>query len=506
MPPRDAERDRAASVVARGWSWRHGGRRAPAVHDLDLDIAPGERVLLLGASGSGKSTLLHGLAGVLGGDDDGESTGELLVAGRPAAASRGRSGLVLQDPDAQLVMARLGDDVAFGLENLGVSRDEIWPRVDEALSAVGLDLPRDHSTAELSGGQRQRLALAGVLAMRPGLILLDEPTANLDPSGVLEVRDAVARIADVTGATLVVIEHRVSVWLPVVDRVVVLGAAGSLLADGPPAQVLDARAADLRAAGVWLPADVPWHAGPPTDAPRHPLLAAEGLSVARVSGRPVLDGVDTRVDAGSILAVTGPNGVGKSTLALTLAGLLRPESGRLEPGSMLAQGLREEPWRWRSRELLTRIGTVFQSPEHQFLRGTVRAELEVGPRALKLPAAERTARIDALLDALRLGRLAEANPFTLSGGEKRRLSVATALATKPRMLVLDEPTFGQDANTWRELARLIVGLRDEGVGVVAVTHDETFVDAVADRRLVIERPASVDPHPNADTVGAEVHR
>jgi energy-coupling factor transport system ATP-binding protein len=173
---------------------------------------------------------------------------------------------------------------------------------------------------------------------------------------------------------------------------------------------------------------------------------------------------------------------------------------------MLAQGLRGEPWRWRSRELLTRIGTVFQSPEHQFLRGTVRAELEVGPRALKLPAAERTARIDALLDALRLGRLAEANPFTLSGGEKRRLSVATALATKPRMLVLDEPTFGQDANTWRELARLIVGLRDEGVGVVAVTHDETFVDAVADRRLVIERPASVDPHPNADTVGAEVHR
>ncbi|HEU0182626.1 MAG TPA: ABC transporter ATP-binding protein, partial [Agromyces mariniharenae] len=168
MATRDASSSGAASVVARGWGWRHGGRRLPAVHDLDLEIRPGERVLLLGASGSGKSTLLHGMAGVLGGDDEGEVLGELLVDGRPAAASRGRSGLVLQDPDAQVVMARLGDDVAFGLENLGVARDDIWPRVRAALDAVGLDLPLEHATADLSGGQRQRLALAGVLAMRPG--------------------------------------------------------------------------------------------------------------------------------------------------------------------------------------------------------------------------------------------------------------------------------------------------------------------------------------------------
>uniref|UniRef100_UPI001357C17F ABC transporter ATP-binding protein n=1 Tax=Agromyces humi TaxID=1766800 RepID=UPI001357C17F len=224
---------RPAAVTARGWGWRHGGRRDAAVHGLDLDIRPGERLLLLGASGSGKSTLLHGMAGVLGGDDEGESIGELLVDGRPASAARGRAGLVLQDPDAQVVMARLGDDVAFGLENLGVPRSEIWPRVGTALSAVGLDhLPLDHATTDLSGGQRQRLALAGVLAMRPGLLLLDEPTANLDPAGVGEVRDAVARVADETGSTLVVIEHRVSVWLPVVDRIVVLGADGGLLADG----------------------------------------------------------------------------------------------------------------------------------------------------------------------------------------------------------------------------------------------------------------------------------
>ena len=483
MATRDASSPRAASVAARGWGWRHGGRRHPAIRDLDLEIAPGERILLLGASGSGKSTLLHGMAGVLGGDDEGEALGELLVDGRPASAARGRSGLVLQDPDSQVVMARLGDDVAFGLENLGVPREDIWSRVREALDAVGLDLPLEHATAALSGGQRQRLALAGVLAMRPGLILLDEPTANLDPSGVVEVRDAVARVAEETGATLVVIEHRVSTWLPVVDRIVVLDAGGGLLADGTAEEVLAARAAELAVAGIWLPDEVPWHAPERGAGSGHPLLVAAGLVVARVPGSPVLRDVDVTVDAGGILAVTGPNGVGKSTLALTLAGLLRPDGGRVDPKPELAGGLRGEPWRWRSRDLLSRIGTVFQSPEHQFLTGSVRAELEVGPRALRLPADERRKRTDELLVALRLERLAEANPFTLSGGEKRRLSVAGAIATRPRMLVLDEPTFGQDATTWRELARLIVGLRDDGVGVVAVTHDEVFVDAVADRRL-----------------------
>ncbi|HEX5859073.1 MAG TPA: ABC transporter ATP-binding protein, partial [Microbacterium sp.] len=183
-----------AAVDARGWGWRHAGRRAWAVRDATFRIEPGERVLLLGASGSGKSTLVHGLAGVLGGHEEGESAGELLVDGRPPAQARGRAGLVLQDPDAQVILARVGDDVAFGCENLGVPRDEIWPRVRRALDAVGLDVALDRPTKALSGGQKQRLALAGVIAMRPGVILLDEPTANLDPAGVTEVRDAVARV------------------------------------------------------------------------------------------------------------------------------------------------------------------------------------------------------------------------------------------------------------------------------------------------------------------------
>jgi energy-coupling factor transport system ATP-binding protein len=484
-----ASAGRPAAVRARGWGWRHAGRRRWAVQGLDLDIAPGERVLLLGASGAGKSTLLGALAGVLGsdGDDEGEATGELLVDDAPSAAARGRAGLVMQDPDAQTVLARVGDDVAFGCENLGVPRDEIWPRVDAALAAVGLDLRRDHPTSALSGGQRQRLALAGVLAMRPGLVLLDEPTANLDPQGAIEVRDAVVRAA--AGSTLIVVEHRVALWADAMDRVVVLGPDG-LLADGAPDAVFARHGAALSDAGVWVPGVAPAPIRGVRAAAGTTLLSAEKLGVGR--GRAgtrtaavAASGIDLALPAGRALAITGPNGAGKSTLALTLAGLLPPADGMLHATVALADGLGAQPHRWRGRELLTRIGMVFQEPEHQLLASRVRDELAVGPRALRRDAAEVAATVEELLERLGLARLADVNPFTLSGGEKRRLTVAAALATAPRVLVLDEPTFGQDARTWREIAALLEGLRATGSALAFVTHDPALVDVLADERLEI---------------------
>ncbi|MGO4454941.1 ABC transporter ATP-binding protein [Arthrobacter sp. RAF14] len=505
-----------ARVTARDWGWRHGGRSRAAVAGLDLDLEPGEKVLLLGPSGAGKSTLLHALAGVLGSaeDDDADESGALLIDGRSPRDARGRAGLVQQDPETQVVLGRVGDDVAFGAENLAVPPAEIWPRVRQALEDVGLgSLPLDHPTHALSGGQKQRLALAGVLAMRPGLVLLDEPTANLDPAGVLEVRDAVIRAVTASGATLLVVEHRVEVWKDAVDRVVVLGAGpdgpSGMVASGDPDTVLESQGEALAAQGVWIPGRVPVLTGaapgagmpsssssPLSSSGDVVLLEARDLAVSRaaVSRRgfgsrkaaPVLSGVELDLRAGRALSVTGPNGVGKSTLALTLAGLLTPAAGAVVGSSeLLAAGeavpRRPEPYRWKAKELITRIGTVFQEPEHQFVTGTVLDELRFGPRQL----GRGEERVDELLHRLRLDGLADANPYTLSGGEKRRLSVATVLAAHPRLLVLDEPTFGQDARTWAELGSLLLELLRDGVSILSVTHDADFTRALGATELVL---------------------
>jgi energy-coupling factor transporter ATP-binding protein EcfA2 len=485
---------RMSAVALRGFGWRHAGRKAWAVRGVDLRIESGERVLLLGASGAGKSTLLAALAGLLA-EDSGEQEGTVEIDGLDARRkARDRVGIVFQDPQTQLVMARSGDDVAFGLENRGVPAEEIWPRVDEALRRVGFPYGRDRPTASLSGGEQQRLALAGVLALRPSLLLLDEPTANLDPAGAALVRTAVGN-AVYRETTLVLVEHRVAEALPLVDRVVVLEPGGGVRADGPPEAVFAAHGDALAAAGVWIPGrTVPPR--PATAAPGDLLLSAEQVGLA-----PRLAATDLAVRAGEALAVLGPNGAGKSTLALLLGGLLKPGTGRVVAGSALAGRESSAPHRWRAPALTRRIGSVFQDPEHQFVSATVFDELALGPRRIGQPEHAVTATVRELLDRLRLERLAAANPYTLSGGEARRLSVATALATAPRLLVLDEPTFGQDRRTWIELIDLLAGLREAGHGILTVTHDADFVAALADRTVTIRGRDSVRTGPTGTSQG-----
>jgi energy-coupling factor transporter ATP-binding protein EcfA2 len=464
-----------SDVRLRDFGWRHSGRRAWAVRGLDLEIRHGERVLLLGPSGAGKSTLLAAIAGLLP-EDSGESEGTIAIDGLDPRKARDRVGILFQDPQTQLVMARSGDDVAFGLENRGVPAGEIWPRVADVLDRVGFPYQMNRPTSALSGGEAQRLALAGILALRPGLLLLDEPTANLDPPGAALIREAVAR-ATGPDTTLIIVEHRVADALPLVDRVVVLEPGGGVRADGSPEVIFAAYGDKLADEGVWVPG---FRTSPlkATSKPTADLVRAER---AAVSGR--LDPVTISAGGGEILAVTGPNGTGKSTLALLLGGLLAPTSGRVE-----AFGDKRPPHRWRAATLTGRIGSVFQNPEHQFVTSRVADELALGPRRLGRSPAEITRTVDELLERLRLTRLAEANPYTLSGGEARRLSVATALATAPRLLVLDEPTFGQDRRTWRELVDLLAALRSEGHGVIAVTHDDAFVRTLADRTVPLGAP------------------
>ncbi|MBO9049820.1 ATP-binding cassette domain-containing protein [Curtobacterium flaccumfaciens] len=558
---------RGARIVFRGWGWRYPERDAWAVRDVDLTVEPGERVAVVGPSGAGKSTLLRAVAGVLpdepdASDDTAASVqGTLLVDEADPRAVRGRVGLVMQDPEAHTVMSRVGDDVAFGCENAGVPRDETWDRVRTALDVVGLDLPLARSTAQLSGGQRQRLALAGVLAMRPGALVLDEPCANLDPDGVAQVHDAVRALLDETGATLLVVEHRIGTWLDLVDRLVLLEPGGGVVADGPPARVLADHGEALTAAGVWVPGaepgrgsarrlqrargragEIPGASGGATAAfrplgegasegaagegaremtsagrageiPGWPdevtaafrplgegesgegelgegerdqgtavLLEARGLGTAR-GKQPVGNGIDLGLRAGQVLAVTGPNGVGKSTLGLTLAGLLPPAAGELHATDALADGIGTAPHAWTSRELAARIGTVFQDPEHQFVARSVREEIEAGPRALDAPGAAE--RATALLDEFGLAHLADANPFTLSGGEQRRLAIASVIAARPPVVVLDEPTSGQDRATWQAVVGRLGALADAGTAVVAVTHDRDLVRALDADEVVL---------------------
>ncbi|WP_260678819.1 ATP-binding cassette domain-containing protein [Curtobacterium sp. KBS0715] len=538
---------RGARIVFRGWGWRYPERDAWAVRDVDLTVEPGERVAVVGPSGAGKSTLLRAVAGVLPDEPDATDDtaasvqGTLLVDEADPRAVRGRVGLVMQDPEAHTVMSRVGDDVAFGCENAGVPRDETWDRVRTALDVVGLDLPLDRSTAQLSGGQRQRLALAGVLAMQPGALVLDEPCANLDPDGVAQVHDAVRALLDETGATLLVVEHRIGTWLDLVDRLVLLEPGGGVVADGPPARVLADHGAALTAAGVWVPGaepargsarqlrralgragEMPGASGGATAAFRPlgegargegelgegarddaaaVLLEARGLGTAR-GKQPVGNGIDLGLRAGQVLAVTGPNGVGKSTLGLTLAGLLAPAAGELGATDTLADGLGAAPHTWTSRQLAARIGTVFQDPEHQFVARSVREEVEAGPRALDAPdAAERAT---ALLDEFGLAHLADANPFTLSGGEQRRLAIASVIAARPPVVVLDEPTSGQDRATWQAVVGRLGALADDGTSVVAVTHDRDLVRALDADEVVLgpdgARTAGRDQGPSVATV------
>ena len=473
-----------ARVCARGWGWRHAGRKNAALSGVDLDIAPGERVLVLGPSGSGKSTLMGGLAGLLGGAEEGEATGTLTVDGVAPAEARGRVGLLMQDPEAQVVLARVGDDVAFGMENLGVAREEIWPRVENSLEAVGLSVPLDHSTTELSGGQKQRLALASILAMGPGLLLLDEPTANLDPSGVAEVRAGVEKVVERTGATVVVVEHRVDVWASLVDRVIVV-ADGAIAADGPLDEVLAQQGEALRERGIWLPGDdVAAEVGPapevaPASSDATPIARVTDLTIGYDASAPVRSGIDLTIERGVSTCIVGANGAGKSTFALTLAGLLPPLEGAVEVET--SDGTAGDPHEWSSKQLLGRMSMVFQEPEYQFLAATVAEELAIGPRAAGMTDEEIAPLVDEHLEALGLTKLARANPMTLSGGEKRRLSVATALISAPELLILDEPTFGQDRGTWLGLVRLLRAALERGVTLVSITHDPAFVAAMGQR-------------------------
>lgn len=494
------------AIEVRGLTWRPAGRREPVLTDVDLTLRPGERVLLVGPSGSGKSTLLRALAGLLLTVDSGDLAGEVTVDGVAPGERAGAVGLLLQEPGSGTVAATVGRDVAFGLENIGRPPAEMPALVASCLDAVGLGhLPLDTPTHALSGGQTQRLALAGALALRPGLLLLDEPTAMLDADSAAQVRDAVVTAA--AGLTTVVVEHRLEPWIEHVDRVLVLGRDGRIRHDGKPRRVLAEHGESLAADGIWVPGvPAPEPLGvdlgplPRPAAPGTPVLTAEPLRVERrrnhLDGRSELTTAlvtqaPLTVAAGRATALVGPSGGGKSTWLATMAGLVPPSSGRVVVGDDAGADAREVA-DLPADEVAQLLGWVPQWSSSALLARTVLDEVLLTSRALGT-VDEDAAR--HLLDVLGLTHLERADPQTLSGGEQRRLAVAAALAHGPAAVLADEPTVGQDRGTWAAVVSLLAAHRARGGGVVAATHDPDLVALVDEVRTVRRPPA--DPPPPA---------
>ncbi len=490
---------------------RHPGADV-AVGPVDLELSVGEVVLLLGPSGCGKSSFTLTVNGLVPHSYGAEMTGTVTVSGRSTvdrsvADLSTDVGMVFQDPDAQIVTNTVWDEVCFGCENLLLAVPEVERRAAAALAAVGLTGREADDPDRLSGGGRQRLALACALAMGQRLLVLDEPTANLDPLGARDLYRTLAGLVSGGGHGVLLVEHDLDLAMPLVDRVVVLDRDGAMCLHGPPRELFGTRAAELAELGVWVPTAVlaarrlaaagvvlpalpltPEEAGgmlaalPTVPSPAcvvspspvvptgPPAVAVTGLSVV-LGGHLVLRDVTLAVPAGDLLAVVGGNGAGKTTLAAAIGGVRTPPRDTV---AVDGRDVAATP----ARELSGVVGFVFQNPEHQFVTGSVFDELAHGLRVRSRPAQEVTARVGEMLERFGLAAHAHRNPFLLSHGQKRRLSVATALIGEPAVLVLDEPTFGQDRAHAEELMDLLTGLNRRGHTVVMVTHD---LQLVADR-------------------------
>lgn len=528
---------RSALIEVSDLTFRYEGRARPALQGLSFRLEKGRCLLVLGPSGSGKSTLALCLDGLIPHVLEGEYEGRVAVAGlivedRPVHVLATRVGLVFQDPEAQFCTLTVGDEVAFGLENLCVPAEEIATRVEEALDLVGLPGFEARPLERLSGGEKQRVALASVLAMKPEVLVLDEPSANLDPRASQELFVVLRRLRRQQGQTLVLVEHRLDDVMDLVDEILVLDAEGALLCRGDPRSVLYEEGLQLRAQGVWLPrvvelAEELGKAG--WELPERPLTVAEMVDCLRKTpgwgdrgvwvsaggqatglrrlsdgcSQPFLDArgvsfqyegsdvealsdVSLQVGAGEFLAVTGGNGAGKSTLATLLSGLRQAQRGSV---FVMGKDIRS----YRPKDLSALVGHVFQNPEHQFVSERVMDEIVLGiapnhGRRRGRQCAGREAVESEAQEWLRrfgLAGLADQNPFTLSQGQKRRLSVAVMLARGQQGLVLDEPTFGQDRHQSARLLETLLSLSREGTTILAVTHDMELAAEHAGRVVVL---------------------
>ncbi|HXJ35188.1 MAG TPA: energy-coupling factor transporter ATPase [Candidatus Eisenbacteria bacterium] len=498
----------SAGVETRALTCRYDGRERPALEDVSLRLGAGTLTLVMGATGAGKTTLASCLARIVPCFTPATVSGEVrlgdqLVSDRTVGDLAGTIGMVFQDFEAQLFSTDVTQEVVFGLEQMGVPPARMPERIAAALGAVGLTGFEGRDPTTLSGGEKQRLAIAGLLALEPDILVLDEPTTDLDPVGRREVL-GVLDGATARGRTVVLVEHD-TVAAERADLVVLL-QSGRVIAAGPPALVLgDAKRCETAgvrppdAARVFAalgladpPLDVETAADrlrarrlvpvPPTapDPPpraREPLVRIEHVTHRYGDGREALRDVSLTVGRGDLLALVGRNGSGKTTLAKHMNGLLAPTDGRvLLAGTDIATLSLEG--------VAGRVGFVFQDPDHQLFAATVADEVAFGPRNLGLAADEVAARVDEALAAVGLADRS-ADPFLLDKGARQRLAVASVLAMRPETLVLDEPTTGLDHPEQVRMLELLRALNAAGRTIVIITHTPWVIAEYAERVVLL---------------------
>ncbi len=487
-----------------GVSFTYPGASAPALAAVDLTVRAGELVLVMGRSGAGKTTLARCLNRAIPAYQPGALSGEVWVDGIDAmqadvADLAGVVGLVTQDFEAQLFSTNVLLEIAFGLEQQGVERREMGERVRQALDLVGLVDFEKRDPSTLSGGEKQRLSIAAVVAMRPKLIVFDEPTTDLDPRGKREIFSLLGKLCE-SGTGIVLVEHEVEAGRNA-DRVVLMDG-GEIVGDGPPSEVL--RRVD-RLSEIGAPvsdldrvAEALGHAGrfasaskaaealvmksavsfDERDEPAAAIVTARDVDFAYPDGPPVLRGISLDIRAGELAALVGPNGSGKTTFSKHLNGLLRPRRGSVSLADRDLASLDLE-------DVASDIGYVFQNPDHQIFSATVLDEVRFAAENLGLDEAEIGERAARALAAVDLSGFEDRDPFLLGKGHRQRLAVASLLVLQPRLLILDEPTTGLDATEQREMMELLVRLCDGGTSVLIITHTPWVVAEHADRCIAL---------------------
>ena len=513
-------------VVFQNVNFTYTGDSEPALKDISITIHQGETVLIAGPAGAGKTTLCRCINGLVPHYFRGHLEGKVLVGGidiktSSISALSHVAAMLFQDPSSQLVNPTVFDEIAFGPENYGVPREEILSRVKESIESMRLNGYEERNPHSLSGGEQQACALAAIVSMRPEVYVLDEPTSNLDPIGSMRVLSHLSELSKSEKATTIIVEHKLEELLHLVDRLIVM-QEGRIVAEGEPRKMLedaeslsklglktpqtallfsrlrkfdpslkmpltfDEAVSEMsaflkpRTRGAAIVRSSAAVASDPKGADQgETIIRTEGLVHVYEAGTVALRGVTLEIRRGDFLAIIGQNGSGKTTLVKHFNGLLRPTQGKVTVFGLDAS-------QTSIRELSTKVGYCFQNPDHQICTDSVRKELGFGPRNLELPEDEIQKRVDEVTDAIGLRRMLDDNPFNRSKGERQRIAVASVLTMKPDVLVVDEPTTGQDDRMARQMMDFYRKLHDEdGKTVIVITHDMNLAAEYANRVFVM---------------------